>query len=289
MLAFGRLASATAVVAARRCYSTAAAAAAGAEFSHERLTGTDEGIIVFTMNRPAAKNALGKDMMRQLRESMDRVRNDKSVRVVVLRSVVEGVFCAGADLKERLQMTESEVADFVYGIRDTFSLLETLPMPTIAALDGAALGGGLEMAMSCDLRVASESAKLGLPEARLAIIPGAGGTQRLPRIIGRAKAKELIFTSKIIDGKRAEEIGLVNFCVKGSAYERSLSLAREMLPNGPIALRMAKFAIDKGVEADRATGMAIEQSCYAQIIPTQDRIEGLKAFREKRTPVYKGC
>eukprot|EP01137_Pigoraptor_chileana_P020457 Opistho-2@82853 len=287
MLSLGRAVSLSAVAFGRRAYSTASAGSA-AEFFHEKLSGADEGIVVFTMNRPAAKNALGKEMLRQLRDSMDRVRNDKSVRVVVLRSVVDGVFCAGADLKERLQMTEADVADFVYGIRDTFSQLETLPMPTIAALDGAALGGGLEMALSCDLRVATEAAKLGLPEARLAIIPGAGGTQRLPRIVGRAKAKELIFTSKIIDGKRAEEIGLVNFSVKGSAYERSLSLAREMIPNGPIALRMAKFAIDKGIESDRATGMAIEQSCYAQIIPTQDRIEGLKAFREKRTPVYKG-
>lgn len=149
------------------------------------------------------------------------------------------------------------------------------------------------MSLACDMRVASSSAKMGLVETKLAIIPGGGGTQRLPRLIGASKAKELIFTSRVLDGKQAEDVGLVNHCVEqiesgDAAYKRSLELAKEILPQGPIAIRMAKQAISKGSEVDLQTGLSIEQYCYGIIVPTKDRIEGLTAFREKRAPVYKG-
>ena len=177
----------------------------------------------------------------------------------------------------------------MYGLRSGFSELEQLPMPTIAAIEGAALGGGLEMALACDFRIAGAKALLGCPETGLAILPGAGGTQRLPRLVGLSKAKELIFTSRRIDADAAEKIGLIDYAVaEGHAYAKALDLAREILPNGPIGVRMAKEAIAKGLEVDASTGMAIERACYAQVIPTKDRTEGLLAFKEKRKPVYRG-
>ncbi|KAE8633367.1 hypothetical protein XENTR_v10001862 [Xenopus tropicalis] len=199
----------------------------------------------------------------------------------------------GADLKERAKMHPSEVGPFVTKARALMNEFANLPMPTIAALDGAALGGGLEMAMACDIIVAASSAKMGLVETKLAIIPGAGGTQRLPRAVGVALAKELIFSARVLDGNEAKSLGLVSHVVEqndagDAAFKRAVALAREFTPQGPIALRMAKLAINQGIEVDLATGLAIEEACYAQIIPTKDRIEGLLAFKEKRPPRYKG-
>jgi methylglutaconyl-CoA hydratase len=186
-------------------------------------------------------------------------------------------------------MNPTEVASFVDRLRSTFTALENMPMPTIAAIDGVALGGGLELALACDLRVASSDSKLGLVETKLAIIPGAGGTQRLPRIIGIAKAKELIFTARMFDGNYAESIGLANAVSEpGKAYEKALELAREIKPRGPVGVRMAKLAISKGMEVDKASGFAFEEAAYAQVIPTKDRLEALAAFREKRDPVFIG-
>lgn len=225
----------------------------------------------------------------QFRTALSKVRFDPSVRVVVLRSDVARVFCAGADLKERAAMDTQQVAEFVHGLRTAFTDLESLPMPTIAAIEGAALGGGLEVALACDLRVAGDQALLGLPETGLAIIPGAGGTQRLPRLVGPTRAKELVFTARRLDAATAETYGIVQSVVPaGQAYARALALAKEILPNGPVAVRMAKAAIDGGMQADITTGMRVEQACYAQVIPTQDRLEGLRAFKEKRRPHYKG-
>ncbi|TMW56040.1 hypothetical protein Poli38472_008688 [Pythium oligandrum] len=259
------------------------------QFQVQLLDGEHEGVALFTMSRPEARNALGKQMMIEFREAMDQVRFDTNVRVVVLQSTVDKVFCAGADLKERIKMTPQEAAATVFGLRSAFTELEQLPMPTIAAIEGAALGGGLEMAMACDFRIAGAKAILGCPETSLAIIPGAGGTQRLPRLVGLSKAKELIYTSRRIDSMAAERIGLVDYAVPHSdALNKALELAREILPNGPIGVRMAKEAITKGLEVDLATGMSIERACYAQVIPTKDRMEGLQAFKEKRKPSYKG-
>uniref|UniRef100_A0A6A7G0Q6 Methylglutaconyl-CoA hydratase n=1 Tax=Hirondellea gigas TaxID=1518452 RepID=A0A6A7G0Q6_9CRUS len=190
-------------------------------------------------------------------------------------------------------MSPEEVAPFVSRTRNAISGLESLPMPVIAAIDGAALGGGLELALATDIRVASKSARIGLVETKLAIIPGAGGTQRLPRIVGIARAKELIYTAAILNGEEAEEIDLVNYCVDqneqgDAAYLKALEIAQKILPNGPIGVRMAKTAITKGMEVDLSSGLCIEEACYAQVIPTKDRIEGLAAFKEKRTPNYKG-
>ena len=260
-----------------------------AELRIERLQGEDEGIVLLGLDRPAAKNALGRQLLGEFRDALEALKADRGARVVVLHSLVDGVFCAGADLKERATMAQPEVERFVKGLRAAFTALEDLPQPTIAAIEGAALGGGLEMALACDLRVAGGDAKLGLPETGLAIIPGAGGTQRLPRLIGRSKAKDLIFTGRRLNATAAEALGLVDHAAPaGQVLAKALELAREILPNGPVALRAAKAAINRGLELDREAAMAVERACYAEVIPTKDRLEGLAAFREKRKPVYRG-
>ena len=173
----------------------------------EYLEEENHGIVVFGLNRPKAMNALSKNLCKNLTEAIDAVKFDKNVRVLIIRSHAKGAFCAGADLKERAKMTPAEVGPFVAKGREIIGAWANLPMPVIAAVDGVALGGGLEMALACDLRVASSDARLGLTETKLAIIPGGGGTQRLPRVVGVAKARELIYTARILNGKQDEEIG----------------------------------------------------------------------------------
>ncbi|XP_053500831.1 methylglutaconyl-CoA hydratase, mitochondrial [Ictalurus furcatus] len=263
------------------------------DLSVKYLDGDDSGIVIFGLNRPKAKNAISKNLVKEMSEAVESVKKNNRVRSVILYSMVPEVFCAGADLKERAKMHQSEVGPFVSKARALITELGNLPMPTIAAIDGAALGGGLEMALACDIRIAATSAKMGLVETKLAIIPGAGGTQRLPRTIGVSLAKELIFAARVVDGAEAKTLGLVNHAVEqnkngDAAYLRALELAREFNPQGPIAVRMAKLAISQGVEVDLTTGLAIEDACYAQVIPTKDRLEGLAAFKEKRPPRYKG-
>ncbi|KAK3715804.1 hypothetical protein RRG08_001145 [Elysia crispata] len=263
------------------------------EFSLSLLDGAKEGIAVMSMRRFRYKNAMGKNLIQKFLDSMEEVKFNNKIRVVVLRSEVPGVFCAGADLKERLKMSPQEVGAFLSKLRLSVTEFHNLPVPTIAALDGSALGGGLELALACDLRTAASNAKIGLVETGLAIIPGGGGTQRLPRIVGPSKAKELIFTSRVMDGWQALEMGVVNHCAEqndagDAAYLQAMKLAEEILPNGPVALRMAKAAINRGVEVELESGMRFEEAYYAQVIPTKDRMEGLLAFKEKRKPKYQG-
>lgn len=259
----------------------------------EFLEGDHKGIAVCSFTRAKAKNSLSKNLVTQFKKTIDLLKFEKTIAVLILRSGVPGIFCAGADLKERAVMPEAEVGPFVASARQLTIDLSDLPIPTIAALDGAALGGGLELALSCDLRVAASSAKMGLVETRLAIIPGAGGTQRLARLVGPAIAKELIFTARVIDGTQARALGIVNHVVDqneagDAAFLRSLKLAQEITPNGPVALRMAKQSINRGIEVDLTAGLAFEQAFYAQVIPTKDRMEGIRAFIEKRPAQYKG-
>ncbi len=259
------------------------------EIRVEQLEGPDAGIVLVGLNRPAAKNALGRQLLAEIRQELAGLRFDPAVRVVVVHSLVPGIFCAGADLKEREAMSPAEAAAFVQSIRATFTELEELPMPTLAAIEGGAFGGGLELALAADLRVAGSEAKLGLVETALAIIPGAGGTQRLPRLIGLSRAKELIFTARRIGAEEAGRLGLVDrLAAAGEALPQALLLAREILPNGPVALRLAKQALNRGAELHLASGLAFEQACYAQVLATKDRLEGLAAFREKRQPRFRG-
>jgi len=214
----------------------------------------------------------------------------KDASCVILRSSTPGMFCAGADLKERKTMSEPEVKEFVRKLRSTFSGLEAMACPTISIVDGPALGGGCELALCTDFRVSTRGAIFGLPETGLAIIPGAGGTQRLPRLIGVAKAKELIFTGDRLSADEAQSIGLANYVEEDfeKATEKALSLADKIGEKGPIAIRAAKRAIQYGIDLDLEAGLALEDECYKMIIDTEDRLEGLKAFSEKRKPVYQG-
>ncbi|XP_072961568.1 probable enoyl-CoA hydratase 2, mitochondrial isoform X1 [Typha angustifolia] len=255
----------------------------------ERLSDQDSGIVELKLDRPEAKNAIGKEMLKGLQRSLEAIDRDSSANVVIVSSAVPKVFCAGADLKERRLMSPNEVELFVNSLRSTFSSIEALSIPTVAVVEGAALGGGLELVLSCDLRICGENATFSLPETGLAIIPGAGGTQRLPRIVGRSVAKELIFTGRRIDGTEAVSMGLVNHCVPaGEAYLKALQIARDINQKGPLALRMAKKSINLGMEVDMPSALEVEEECYEQLLNTKDRLEGLAAFAEKRKPRYSG-
>lgn len=259
----------------------------------ERLTNNDKGIAIIGLNRPWSKNAINKHMVDQLSDVFKQMYNDNDVRVIVFRSHVKGVFCAGADLKERLSLPSSEVGQRVADIRNLANTIENLPVPVIAAIDGTALGGGFELALSCDFIVCASNSIFGLVETRLGIIPGAGGTQRLARAVGGPLAKELVYTARLFRAQQALEYGAVNRVNEQneegtSAYNSALEIAREILPNGPIAVKMAKKAINHGQQVDINSGCAIEEFCYSQVIPTKDRLEGLLAFVEKRKPNYTG-
>lgn len=257
------------------------------------LDGKDNGIVVLGLNRPTVCNALGKTLVNQLSDAISTFKEDTKLRVLIIRSMVPKIFCAGADLRERTLMDTSGISEFVSCLRSIMNNIESLPTPVISAIDGAALGGGLELALATDIRVAASDATMGLVETKWAIIPGAGGTQRLPRIIGSAKAKELIYTARLIDGEQAMKIGLLNQVVSqnksgDAAYQAALSIAREILPNGPLGVKVAKTAISKGLQVPIKDGLEIEEQCYSEIIHSKDRLEGLAAFAAKRMPVYQG-
>ena len=253
------------------------------------LVESRDGVVVLTLNRPEVMNAFNFRMLRDLKQEIESLRFDPQVRVVIVTGAGNRAFCAGADLKERATYSEQEVKEFIFTIRNLFTAVEYLNKPVIAAINGVALGGGTELALASDIRIAAENVVMGLTETRLAIIPGAGGTQRLPRLVGRGKAKELIFTGRRVDAKEALDIGLVNqVCAPDRLMDACREMADMIRETGPVAVEQAKYAINFGLETDLHTGLAIESSAYWVTIPTEDRLEGLAAFREKRKPVYKG-
>lgn len=248
-----------------------------------------DGVALLTLNRPKAMNSLNFKLLYAIKEQIETLRNNPDIRVVIITGAGQKAFCSGADLKERITLTELQVKEFIYTIRNLFTYIENLNKPVIAGINGVALGGGTELSLASDIRIASTNATMGLTEVRLAVIPGAGGTQRLPRLIGRGKAKELIFTGRRVDAKEALEIGMVNkICKPDALIDECKKMANMICETGPIALEQAKFAINHGIETDINTGLAIESHAYWVTIPTKDRLEGLAAFREKRKPVYKG-
>jgi enoyl-CoA hydratase/carnithine racemase len=248
-----------------------------------------EGIVTLTLNRPEVMNSLNFPLLFALRDRIESLRFRRDIRVVIVTGAGDKAFCSGADLKERAGLPPEKVREFIFTIRNLFTSIEELNKPVLAAVNGIALGGGTELALASDIRIASKNATMGLTETRLAIIPGAGGTQRLPRIVGRGKAKELIFTGRRVDAEEALKIGLVNHvCESTDLLAECRKMAAMICETGPIAIEQAKYAINHGLETDLATGLAIESNAYWVCIPTQDRLEGLTAFREKRKPVYKG-
>lgn len=246
-------------------------------------------IAVLTLNRQESYNSINTEMLKLMSQAIQDIRFNPDIRVLIITGAGEKAFCSGADLKERITLSPDQVRQFIHTNRTNMTALEDLPIPVIAAINGLALGGGTELALACDLRVAADTAVLGLTEVTLAIIPGAGGTQRLSRLVGRGKAKELILTGRKISAGEALNIGLVNQVVPG---ERLLTaakeLAAEIAANGPIAVRQAKLAVNKGLEIELGAALTLETAAYEACIPTEDRLEGLKAFKEKRKPMYKG-
>lgn len=246
-------------------------------------------IAYVTLNRPDVLNCFNYDMLKDLQDVVTAIELDPEVRVVIFTGAGDKAFSAGADLKERKTLNEKEVRRNVKAIRDVFNHIAALPQPTIAAVNGFAFGGGFELMIACDFAIAVEDAKLGLTETSWAIIPGAGGTQRLPRLIGETKAKELIFTARKFSSYDALQWGiLIDVVQREDLMSSCENLAFEMLKNGPVALRQAKFAINQGMNVDLQTGLAIESKAYEIIIPTEDRIEALQAFSERRQANFRG-
>jgi enoyl-CoA hydratase/carnithine racemase len=248
-----------------------------------------DSVALLTLNRPEVMNSFNFTMLYALKEQIDALRFNPDIRVVIITGSGQKAFCAGADLKERADLDEHKVKEFIFTIRNLFTSIEYLNKPVIAAINGVALGGGTELCLACDIRISGITASMGLTETRFAIIPGAGGTQRLPRLIGRGKAKELIFSGRRVDAREALQIGLVNkICDQEVLLDQCREMAAMICEAGPIAIEQAKYAINYGLETDLHTGLGIESNAYWVTIPTQDRLEGLAAFREKRKPVYKG-
>ncbi|MFE3973664.1 MULTISPECIES: enoyl-CoA hydratase-related protein [unclassified Peribacillus] len=242
-----------------------------------------------TVNRPDVLNCFDYGTLSELQEVIDAVYADDDIRVVIFTGAGEKAFSAGADLKERKTLTDAEVRRNVKSIRDVFNSIAGLPQPTIAAVNGYALGGGFEWLLSCDFAIAAEGVSLGLTETSWAIIPGAGGTQRLPRLIGEMKAKELIFTAKKLTAEEACRLGiLLKVVPRDQLMSVCVELAADIMKNGPIAVKQAKYAITQGMNTDLQTGMAIEGKAYELTIPTQDRLEALQAFSERRKTHFTG-
>ena len=246
-----------------------------------------DDIVTLTLQRPPV-NAFNTVLIRELSECIETLANSEAYRAVILTGDGE-YFSAGADLKERRQMSEAEVREFIDLIRDTFHRWYGINIPTICAMNGGAYGGGLELALMSDFRLLADDAEVGLRETRLGIIPGAGGTQRLARLIGEAKALEWILPGVIHPAEKAMEDGVVNrLATRGEVLAQAEDLAQEIKEAAPIAVRAAKQAIREGLELPFEDALQFETRCYEQTIPTRDRREALQAFEEKRQPQWKG-
>ncbi len=249
------------------------------------------GLALLTLNRPDAANSLSRAMVLELGRAGRELTADPTLRAIVLTGAGDRVFCAGADLKERRGMADDDVRRQLLLYRTELFWLRTAPVPVVAALNGAALGGGLELALLCDLRLAAEDAVLGLPEVTLGIIPAAGGTQTLSRLVGEARAKELILFGRRVSATEAERIGLVNRVTpRGkSVLEDALEWVAPLLEGAPIAQRAALRAIDAGLEVPFEQGGELERVAYDDCIRSNDRREALAAFAEKRKPRFTGA
>jgi enoyl-CoA hydratase/carnithine racemase len=243
---------------------------------------------VWTIDGEGRRNSISQSMLARFEELVEGAAA-KKLRAVVLTGAGDKAFCAGADLKERAGMNEAAVRGFLEKLRETLRDIERSDTIFIAALNGAALGGGTELALACDLRIAAPGAELGLTEVKLGIIPGGGGTVRLARLIGPGRAKDLILSGRRVKSAEALALGLVNrLAAEGALIEEALTWAEEIAGNAPIAVAAAKHAIDEGFDLPLDKALACEQAHYAKTLPTKDRLEGLAAFREKRKPVYRG-
>ncbi len=255
------------------------------EFRTERRGAVE----IWTIDGESRRNSISVGMLAELNDLLARAGADRSLRCVILTGAGDKAFCAGADLKERARMSEAEVHGFHEGLKRALGAIEAAPLPFLAALNGAALGGGLELALACDLRIAADSAQMGLPEVGLGIIPGGGGTQRLARLVGVAHAKDLVLTARRIGAAEALAMGLVaRIAPAQRLMDEAVAYAGEVARNAPISLRQAKRAIDGGFHLPLEEAIAFENRMYQACLGTKDRLEALRAFAEKRPPVFTG-
>jgi enoyl-CoA hydratase/carnithine racemase len=239
------------------------------------------------MNRPEALNALSTDQVQRLRDAANQLAADGQISVVIISSAVPRAFCVGADLKERRGVSNDDLRQQRRVLQEGFDALRALPMPMVAAVEGFALGGGFELALCCDLIIASATATFGLPEVGLGLIPGEGGTQLLPRRIGLNKAADLLLTGRRATAEEALTMGFVDRLVpEGLAQASARELAREMATKSPISLRAAKRALKEGTDVDVATGLEIENQAWEEVAFSADRLEGIEAFNLRRTPQW---
>lgn len=249
----------------------------------------DGSVAIIKLNRPEKMNALNSQLLGELAELLDQYENDSSVKVLVITGNGKA-FCAGGDVNRDDKGDPLRTfLKFARLTRDTFYRIENFQKPVIAAINGYAFGGGLELALCCDMRIASEKAKMGLTETKLGVVPGAGGTQRLPRLIGLAMAKQLIFTAGIISGAEAYRIGLVNAVVPlEECLSKAMELAKEVSLRAPLAVQASKKCINMSSQVDLESGLNYEAECVKYVFTSEDKLEGGNAFREKRDPVWKG-
>jgi enoyl-CoA hydratase len=248
-----------------------------------------EGEAEIVLNRPHVLNAIGKEMLLELKSAIRESQLDEKVRVLVIRGAGERAFSVGADVKEMVEMNSLEAREFSRLGKSVMDDLENLGKPVLAAVNGLALGGGCELAMACDIVIASENARFGQPEINVGIIPGWGGTQQLPRLAGCKKARELIFTGDTIDAREAERIGLVNRVVPAESLDGAVNeTVRKLLGKSPIALMLAKEVMAQGRKADLPSGLSYETSVFSLCFSTEDGKEGMRALVEKRKPEFKG-
>jgi len=248
-----------------------------------------EGIAIITINRPDALNALNAETIDEILQCLDDIAKDDNVRAVILTGAGPKAFCAGADIKAMKGMTALDARKLSQMGYKLCKAIENLEKPVIAAINGYALGGGLEVAMACDLRIASEKARMGQTEINIGLIPGWGGTQRLPRLVGKTLAKEMVFTGKMIDAQTAYQRGLVNKVVPPEQLmDAAKEMAKELASKAPVALKLSKMLINYGLETDLDTALVLEREAFGVVASTEDLQEGVSAFLEKRKPVFKG-
>lgn len=253
------------------------------------LLQSEGGIATVTINRPKALNALNSATLLELGQVVDKIAADKEIKAVILTGSGEKAFVAGADITEMQNLAALEGREFGQLGQKVFEKLENLPQPVIAAINGFALGGGCEMAMACDFRIASEKAKFGQPEVTLGITPGFAGTQRLPRLVGKGMAKELIYTGDVIDAAEAYRIGLVNKVVPaGELMATAQAIAAKIISRASVAVQLCKTAINRGLDVDLNTGVAYEAEVFGLCFATADQKEGMTAFVEKRKANFSG-
>lgn len=258
-------------------------------YSNIRLETGDSGIALLTVSRPEKLNALNTETVLELQDAVSRAGGDPEIRALIITGAGEKAFVAGADINQLAVLSPIEAQAYAERGQRVFRHIEMLPKPTLAAVNGFALGGGLELAMSCAVRIASENARLGQPEVKLGILPGYGGTQRLPRLVGRGRALEMLLSGEPVTAAEAHRIGLVNHVVpQAELLEFSRQWLRKVLANAPLALSLTLQAVDTGLEAGLEQGLKFEAAAFGLTTATEDKREGTRAFLEKRQPAFAG-